>query len=192
VQFDALTIPGTYLIKPDRHADSRGYFARTWCVQEFAQHGIARQVLQASTSFNVRKGTLRGLHYQAPPSKEAKLVRCTSGAIFDVILDLRPRSPTFLRHAAYELSAENGWALFIPSGCAHGFQTLKAASEVFYMMTDVFEPGLARGLRWNDATFGINWPQDDRTIVERDATYPDYGPETLRELHGFDVPDSGV
>jgi dTDP-4-dehydrorhamnose 3,5-epimerase len=188
VQFVELELPGAFLIEPDRRRDVRGYFARTWCAREFAAHGMERPMVQASTSFNKHQGTLRGLHYQAPPSQEEKLVRCSAGAIFDVIVDLRPTSPAFLKHVHFELSADNGRALFIPSGCAHGFQTLAPLSEVFYMMTDFFEPALSRGLRWNDPILDIQWPEDDRVIVERDAAYPDYGPAVLGELQRFPTP----
>jgi dTDP-4-dehydrorhamnose 3,5-epimerase len=175
-------LSGAYIIEPERHADVRGFFARTWCIREFEEHGLISAMVQASVSFNSKKGTLRGLHYQIPPSREAKLVRCTTGSIFDVIVDIRPKSATFLKYVGVELSSENHLGLYIPPGFAHGFQTLKNNTEVFYLMSDYYEPSYARGLRWNDPAFNIIWPDEERTIIERDATYPDFGPHITREL----------
>jgi dTDP-4-dehydrorhamnose 3,5-epimerase len=178
--FSNTNLEGACIIKPERLEDQRGFFARTWCMREFEQHGLIAGMVQSSVSFNRKKGTLRGLHYQIPPSQEAKLVRCTSGAIYDVILDLRPKSATFLQHYGVELSAVNHYGLYIPPG----FQTLEHDTEVSYLMTDYYEPKYARGVRWDDPVFGIVWPQDERTIIERDARYPDFGPEIQRELEG--------
>jgi dTDP-4-dehydrorhamnose 3,5-epimerase len=183
--FRSTKLDGAYVIEPERHDDKRGFFARTWCMREFEQHGLIAAMVQASVSFNRKKGTLRGLHYQAPPSREAKLVRCTAGTIYDVIVDLRPKSLTFLQHVGVTLSAENRYALYIPAGFAHGFQTLADDAEVTYMMTDFYEPRNARGVRWNDPAFGIIWPEDERVIIERDNSYPDFGPELIRELEGI-------
>jgi dTDP-4-dehydrorhamnose 3,5-epimerase len=185
MRFVATPLSRAYVIEVEPIIDNRGQFARTFCVREFEQHGLLSRMVQASISFNRKKGTLRGLHYQAPPSREGKLVRCTAGAIFDVIVDLRPESPTYLRHFAATLSAENHTSLFIPPGLAHGFQTLMDKTEVSYMMTDFYEPQYARGVRWNDPAFGIQWPEDERTILDRDNDYPDFGPQIARELEGL-------
>lgn len=162
------------MIEPEKRADERGFFARTFCKREFELHGLNSQVAQCNTSFNKKKGILRGMHFQAAPFGEVKLVRCTAGAIYDVIIDLRPASRTFKGYFGAELSAENGTMLYIPEGFAHGFQTLRDGSEVFYQMSQVYSPEHARGVRWNDPAFGIDWPADERIIVERDRTYPDF------------------
>lgn len=175
--FTPTQLNGAFLIEPERISDERGHFARTFDVLEFAGHGLDATIAQCSTSFNPRTGTLRGLHYQAAPHEEAKLVRCTRGAIYDVALDLRPDSPTYLGWHAAELSADNGIGFFIPAGCAHGFQTLAPDSEVLYQISVAYEPGAGRGVRWDDAAFGIAWPEpppEGRTISTRDAQYPDY------------------
>lgn len=169
---DLTEIPGCVVIRPERHADERGYFARTWDREVLADHGLATDVAQCSTSFSEREGTLRGMHYQAAPHEEAKLVRCTRGAIWDVCLDLRPDSPTYRQWYAEMLSAENGVALYIPEGCAHGHLTLAPASEVFYMISSPYVPEAGRGVRWNDPAFGIEWPSEPVVLNERDATYP--------------------
>jgi dTDP-4-dehydrorhamnose 3,5-epimerase len=168
-------IPGAYIIEPQRHADSRGYFVRHWCQREFAQAGLDVQLVQASSSFNQHRHTVRGMHLQVPPAPEGKLIRCIAGAIFDVIVDLRPDSRTFLQHVAVELTAENGRALFVPPVCLHGFQTLADRSEVSYMMTGFYEPQHGRGFRWNDPAFGIRWPEPRTVhILPRDAEYEDF------------------
>lgn len=175
MRFDALGIEGALRISPEPIRDHRGFFARTYCEREFAAHGIANTFVQASISFNERRGTLRGMHFQKPPSQEAKLVRCVKGAVFDVLLDLRPDSPSYLRHVGLELSDENRLAVYIPHGVAHGFQTLSDAAEVLYQMTDWPAPDLASGVRWNDPAFGIAWPiTGGLTLSERDAHYPDF------------------
>jgi dTDP-4-dehydrorhamnose 3,5-epimerase len=171
--FKPTPIAGVYIIQPERMADDRGYFARTWCAKEFAAHGLETRLAQCSVSFNHRAGTLRGMHYQAAPFGEVKLVRCTSGAIFDVALDLRPDSPTFCRWFGAELSAENGSMLFLPVGVAHGFQTLAGASEVFYQISEFYTAQASRGVRWNDPLFAIAWPLPVSVIAPRDAGYPD-------------------
>ena len=155
--------------------DERGFFARTFCVDEFQAHGLNARLAQCSISFSKRRGTLRGMHYQTEPQAESKLIRVTRGAIFDAIIDLRPGSPTFKRHVVAELTADNRRMLYVPEGCAHGFQTLEDGTEVFYQMSAAHAPALARGVRWNDPAFGIQWPQVERRIMnERDATYPDF------------------
>jgi dTDP-4-dehydrorhamnose 3,5-epimerase len=154
--------------------DERGFFARVWCERECGERGMNLRVAQCNVSFNKKRGTLRGLHYQAAPFEEAKLVRCTRGAIYDVVVDLRPGSPSFKRHLAVVLSAENRRALYVPEGCGHGFQTLEDDTEVFYQMSAPYSADHARGVRWNDPAFGIEWPPADRIMADRDRTYPDF------------------
>jgi dTDP-4-dehydrorhamnose 3,5-epimerase len=172
--FTETKLAGAFVIELERHTDERGFFARTFCQQEFEAHGLNARVAQCNVSLNKRKGTLRGMHYQAAPFAEAKLVRCTSGSIYDVIIDLRPASATFKRHFAVELSAENRRMLYIPEDFAHGFQTLEDDTEVFYQMAQRYSAEHARGVRWNDPVFGIEWPKGERTIIERDQNYPDF------------------
>ncbi len=167
-------LPGVFVLEPERREDERGFFARTWCQREFAARGLNARLVQCSMSFSKRRGTLRGLHYQAAPFQEARLVRCPRGAIFDVVLDLRPGSPTRLQHVAVVLSAENARQVYVPEGCAHGFQTLADDTEVFYQMSEFHAPEHARGVRWDAPRFGIAWPDDERTISERDRAYPDF------------------
>jgi dTDP-4-dehydrorhamnose 3,5-epimerase len=174
VIFVPTALPGAFIVEPDRREDERGFFARTWCAHEFEAHGLNPRLVQCSISFNKRKGTLRGMHYQAAPSQEAKLVRCTMGAIHDISIDLRPKSPGYKRHVAVELTAENRRALYIPEGLAHGFQTLTGDTEVFYQMSEFFAPQHTRGVRWNDPAFAIEWPADERFINDRDRNYPDF------------------
>lgn len=167
------------VVDVERHDDERGFFARSWCQREFEARGLSSRLVQCSISRNYRKGTLRGMHYQLPPHVEAKLVRCTTGAIYDVIIDLRPDSPTLRRYFGVVLSAENQRALYVPEGFAHGFLTLTDNSEVFYQMSEFYDPAAARGVRWNDPAFGISWPEPVMVISERDRNYPDaetYGP----------------
>jgi dTDP-4-dehydrorhamnose 3,5-epimerase len=172
--FKSTELRGAYVIEPERFQDPRGYFARTFCEKEFATHGLETQVSQCSISFNCKKGTLRGMHYQLAPFEEVKVVRCNRGAILDVIIDLRPDSSSFKRHIAVRLDEENGKMVYVPAGCAHGFQTLENDTEVFYQMSQVHSAEHARGVRWNDPVFGIHWPEDSRTILERDQNYPDF------------------
>jgi len=172
--FTETKLPGAYVIEVEKREDQRGFFGRTFCREEFEAHGLNSQVVQCNTSFNKRKGTLRGMHFQAVPFAEAKLVRCTSGSIYDVIIDLRPASRTFKQHFAVELSAANHRMLYIPENMAHGFQTLEDDTEVFYQMSQMFSAEHARGVRWNDPAFGIEWPADERIITERDRNYPDF------------------
>jgi len=174
VIFIATALKGAFIIEPERREDTRGFFARTWCQQEAAAHGLNPCVVQCNVSFNKKKGTLRGMHYQAAPCAEEKLVRCTMGSIYDVIIDIRPESPTFKQHLSIVLTAQNRSILYVPKGFAHGFQTLEDNTEVFYQMSEFYAPEYARGIRWNDAAFGIQWPDDERIIVERDQTYPDF------------------
>lgn len=167
--FEALALGGASLIRLERKADPRGFFARTFCEREFQEHGLPAHFVQSSLSYNEHRGTVRGLHFQWPPSREGKLVRCIRGALVDVLVDLRPQSASYLQHCALELSADNGDAVYIPPGIAHGFQTLVARTEVLYQMTDFFAPELSTGVRWNDPAFGIRWPLTEIVISERDA-----------------------
>lgn len=172
--FKPTELLGAYVIEPEKVEDIRGYFARTFCENEFKTQGLEPRIAQCSVSFNRRKGTLRGMHYQATPFEETKLVRCTRGAVFDVIIDLRRESPTFKKHFAVQLDERNCKMLYIAAGLAHGFQTLEDDTEIFYQMSQVHSAEHARGVRWNDPAFGIQWPDDERTILERDRNYPDF------------------
>jgi dTDP-4-dehydrorhamnose 3,5-epimerase len=167
-------LPGAFVVEMERREDERGYFARTWCRREFAEVGVETEVAQCNVSYNRQRGTLRGMHWQAAPHAEAKLVRCTRGSIWDVIIDLRPESPCYTAHFAVELSAASGQALFVPRGMAHGFVTLEDDTEVFYQMSDFYEPDAGRGVRWNDPAFGIRWPVADPILHPRDANYADF------------------
>lgn len=173
MKFTPTKLAGVWLVDLERREDERGWFARTWCAEEFAARGLPTAFSQCSASFNQRRGTLRGMHYQIAPHEEAKLVRCVRGALFDVALDLRPASATFKQWVGAELTAENGRALFIPEGCAHGFQTLVDDTEVFYQIAGAYHPASGRGVRWDDPAFGIEWPCEAELICsERDASYP--------------------
>jgi dTDP-4-dehydrorhamnose 3,5-epimerase len=174
VFFAPTTLPGVWIVTPDLQEDLRGFFARTWCEREFAAVGIRDRWVQSSISFNKTRGTLRGLHYQRAPHAEAKLVRCTMGRIFDVVLDLRHDAPTFKQHVAVELTATNRAMIYIPPGLAHGFQTLEDETEVFYQMSTFYAPGHGAGVRWSDPAFGIAWPIPDPIMSERDRDYPDF------------------
>jgi dTDP-4-dehydrorhamnose 3,5-epimerase len=174
MRVERLHIEGAALIRIERHEDSRGFFARTFCVHEFAAAGLPTAAVQSSVSYNEHQGTVRGMHFQWPPSQEGKLVRCVRGAICDVLLDLRPDSSAYLQHIAVTLDEENRDAVFIPPGIAHGFQTLRPRTEVQYQMTDFFAPDLGSGVRWNDPAFAIRWPLPAGTLSERDAAYPDF------------------
>jgi dTDP-4-dehydrorhamnose 3,5-epimerase len=169
--FTESPLGGAYLIDMARMEDARGFFARSFCAEEFAAHGLAVHMSQCSVSFNASKGTLRGMHFQAAPHDEEKLVRCTAGALFDVIVDLRPASPTHRQWFGVELTAANHRALYIPKGFAHGFMTLTDEAEVFYMISVPYAAGFAQGLRWNDPALGIRWPMEPALLSERDAAY---------------------
>lgn len=171
--FTETPVTGAFVIEPERIWDERGFFARTWCRREFEAQGLNPALVQCSVSFNRRKGTLRGMHYQLPPHEEAKLVRCTSGAIYDVAIDLRAGSPSFGAYAAAVLEAGDGRMLYLPEGCAHGFLTLEDGTEVAYQMSEFYAPAAARGVRWNDPAFGIDWPGEVLQIAARDRDYPD-------------------
>ena len=174
MKFIETKLKGAYLIEPEKKADERGFFARVWCQKEFEERGLNPRLVQCNISFNKKKGTLRGMHYQVAPFAEAKLVRCTRESIYDVIIDLRPESFTFKQHFAVVLSEENHNMLFIPEGFAHGFQTLEEDTEISYQMSEFYSPEHARGVRWNDPAFGIKWPLADPIILERDRKYPDF------------------
>ena len=177
--YSPTAVAGAFRIEPERREDSRGFFARVWCEREMAEHGLNTRVAQSSVSFTRQRGTIRGLHLQLAPNAEVKLVRCIRGAIFDVVVDLRPDSPTYLQHATMELTGENRLAFYIPEGCAHGFQTLTDDVEVLYQMSEFYAPESARGVRWNDPAFGIRWPITNATILDRDASYPDFTARTF-------------
>jgi dTDP-4-dehydrorhamnose 3,5-epimerase len=172
--FRETKLKGLYLVEPERFEDERGFFALTWSEKSFREQNLNPRLVECNISFNKKKGTLRGMHYQMEPHAQAKLVRVTRGSIYDVAVDLRPDSATFKEWVGVELSAENHLALFIPEGFAHGFQTLEDDTEVLYQMSDVFAPGAGRGVRWDDPAFGIEWPPDERTIIRRDREYPDF------------------
>jgi dTDP-4-dehydrorhamnose 3,5-epimerase len=176
MRFVQTPLPGVLLIEPERIADERGWFARTFDRAEFVEHGCNPDVVQCNSSHNARRDTLRGMHYQAEPHGESKLVRCVRGSIFDVAVDLRADSPAYCRWHGAELSAQNGHALYIPAGLAHGFHTLTDDSEVLYQMGQEYVAGAARGVRFDDPAFSIGWPapQGPLTISERDASYPDF------------------
>jgi dTDP-4-dehydrorhamnose 3,5-epimerase len=170
--FRETPLSGAWLLEPERYEDERGFFARTWCRRELEEHGLDPTLSQCSVSYNHRRGTLRGLHFQAAPHEEIKLVRATRGAIWDVIVDLRPSSPTFLKHFAVVLSEEEGNQLYVPKGMAHGFLTLEDASEVFYQISEFYVPEAARGYRWDDPAFAIPWPEAVTVISEKDRKLP--------------------
>ena len=174
--FTETALSGAFVIDPEGQEDARGLFARTWCRRELQTRGLETRMAQCGTSFNKRKGTLRGLHYQVPPAAETKIVRCTRGSLYDVMVDLRPGSPTFLGHVGIVLTADNRRMLYVPSGFAHGFQTLEDDTEVFYQISEFWAPEHARGVRWDDPLFAIAWPNDQRTMIERDLRYPDFQP----------------
>jgi dTDP-4-dehydrorhamnose 3,5-epimerase len=174
MRFTETKLPGAWIVEPERLEDARGFFARTFCRREFLAHGLDPDLVQCSLSFNRRRGTLRGMHYQAPPHEEGKLVRCTAGAVWDVVLDLRPDSRAYLQHAAVRLDADNRLALYVPPGVAHGFLTLTDDAELFYQMSVSHHQESARGVRWDDPAFGIDWPAAPVAIAERDAGYPDF------------------
>jgi dTDP-4-dehydrorhamnose 3,5-epimerase len=171
MRFIATKLEGAYIVEPEPQEDSRGLFARTFCAREFREQGLVATFVQCNTSWNAHKGTVRGLHYQLPPSSEAKLVRCTAGALRDVVVDLRPGSPTYLQHVVVELTARNRLALYIPKMFAHGFQTLEEETEVFYQMSEYYAPSLATGMRYDDPKLGINWPLPVTSISDKDQTW---------------------
>lgn len=170
--FTEVTLKGAFLIDVERREDSRGFFTRTFCMQEFEARALKASVAQCNVSYNLRMGTLRGLHYQAAPADEAKLVRCTSGGIHDVIVDMRPDSSTYLQHVAVKLTAQNHRALYVPEGFAHGYQTLTDGAEVAYQMSSFYAPALERGLRYDDPVLSIAWPVPVSVISRKDQSWP--------------------
>jgi dTDP-4-dehydrorhamnose 3,5-epimerase len=171
MKFEETALPGAYLVLLEPKEDERGFFARSWCQKEFEERGLSGRLVQCNISFNRKMGTLRGMHYQVSPEEEAKLVRCTMGAIHDVIIDLRKSSPTFRKHYGVMLTPENRLMLYVPEGFAHGFLTLEDRTEVFYQMSQFHAPDSARGIRWDDPAFSIRWPGEVRVISERDRSY---------------------
>lgn len=167
-------LPGVYEIELELKHDERGFFARTWCQQEFEHHGLSPRTVQCSISFNQKRGTLRGIHFQEEPHAEDKLIRCTRGAVYDVVLDLRPESRTYKKWIGVTLSGQNYRMVYVPKRCAHGFVTLEDCTEVLYQMSEFYSPDSARGVRWNDPVFQINWPEQPRVISARDRSYPDF------------------
>jgi dTDP-4-dehydrorhamnose 3,5-epimerase len=173
--FKETKLKGTYIIEIEPIQDERGLFARTWCKNEFEEHGLNSNLVQCNISFNKKRGTLRGLHYQTTPYEEDKLVRCTRGSIYDVIIDLRPNSKTYKQCVSVEITSENRKMLYIPKGFAHGFQTLEDNTEVFYQMSEFYHDECARGIRWDDAVFGIKWPVEEKIIISsKDKSWGDF------------------
>ena len=172
--FEATELDGAWLIRPERIEDSRGYFVRTFCINEFREHGLAIEFPQHSVSHSSKKGTVRGMHFQRDPHGEVKLVRCLTGAIWDVIIDIRPGSPTFRQSRGFELSGENGLQLYIPTGFAHGFQTLQDDTRVNYLISEFHVPGAADGIRYNEPSFDVKWPQPVTVISEKDLAWPNF------------------
>jgi dTDP-4-dehydrorhamnose 3,5-epimerase len=186
MRFIATGLDGAWIIEQERLGDERGWFTRTWCRREFGEHGITTDFPQGNLSFNERKGTLRGLHFQRPPSREGKLVRCSRGEIYDVIVDLRCDSATFLQHRGVILSGANGRSLYVPPGLAHGFETLTDDAEVVYAMTDYYDASLSDGVRWNDPAFRIEWPIAGPAVMsDRDRSYPDLDAGTFTTFRGY-------
>ena len=174
--FTETKLTGAFIIEPEKLADERGFFARTWCKREFNSHGLNPNLVQCNISFNKIKGTIRGMHYQSAPYEEAKLVRCTKGKIYDVIIDIRPESLTYKQWISVELSAANHKSIYIPEGFAHGFQSLKDNTEVFYQMGEFYQPECACGIRWNDPQFNVIWPFEAITISDKDKNWDDFKP----------------
>ena len=174
--FTETELRGAYSIELEKREDERGFFARTWCQDEFEAQGLVARIVQANLSFNKKQGTLRGMHYQVAPHAETKLVRCTRGAIYDVIIDLRPDSPSYRQWVGVELTADNYRMLFVPEGFAHGFQMLTDNTDVMYQVSAFYTPGAERGLRYNDPAFGIRWPLEVQVISPKDQHWPDFTP----------------
>jgi len=176
--FVGTKLEGAFVVEPEPRKDERGFFARIWCQREFQEHGLVANVVQSNLSYSRKAGTLRGMHYQVAPDEETKLIRCTKGAIYDVIIDLRPTSPTYMQWEAFELTADNYKMLYVPKGFANGFQTLEDNVEILYHVSQFYSPMSERGVRWNDPQFGIKWPDVPlRTISEKDRNWPDYVPQ---------------
>ncbi len=179
MKFVEVKLPGVFVVELERETDARGFFARSWCQKEFQARGFNSNLVQCNISFNRKKGTLRGLHYQAGSDAEVKLVRCTRGKVYDVVVDIRPDSATFKKWCAVELAADKHTMLYIPAGFAHGFQTLEDETEVFYQMSNFYKPDSARGLRWNDPAFGIRWPIPNPVLSAKDQSYKDFNSKVI-------------
>jgi dTDP-4-dehydrorhamnose 3,5-epimerase len=176
MKFTELSIKGAWLLDIEPSKDERGFFARTFCANEFSLHGLNTSLAQCSISFNHKKGTLRGMHYQAAPHEETKLVRCTRGAVYDVVVDIRKGSETFGKWKGFTLSEDNNQSLYIPTGCAHGFMTIADKSEVYYQISEPFHPDCTKGFRYNDGFFSISWPLPVSVVSPRDLSYEDFAP----------------
>jgi len=172
MRFTATPLAGAWILDIERREDARGFFARAFCQKEFAAHGLKPLIAQANVAFNHRAGTLRGMHFQYPPAAETKLVRCTRGAILDIIVDLRPESPTFLRHTAVELTADNHRAIFVPERFAHGYQVLADHTETSYQVGEFYQPGVEGGLRYDDSRLGLSWPLPVSVVSDKDQAWP--------------------
>jgi dTDP-4-dehydrorhamnose 3,5-epimerase len=177
VLFTETELDGAYIVDLEPREDDRGFFARAWCANEFAEHGLSTELVQSNLAFNRRQGTLRGMHFQREPHAEVKLVRCTRGAVYDAIIDLRSGSQTYMRWIGIELTDENRRALYVPKGFAHGYQTLVDDTEIFYQVSEFYSPEFEDGVRWNDPAFGIRWPDPATPLLSsKDAAWPDYRP----------------
>lgn len=179
MRFTETKLPGAYIIDVEPHHDERGFFARGWCQREFEDHGLVASIVQVNISTNERAGTLRGMHFQLQPHAETKLVRCTKGALFDVIIDLRPDSPTFMEWTGVELSAENHRMLYVPEDFAHGFLTLEDGTEAIYQVSEFYTPGAERGIRYDDPAFEVEWPHAVEVISDKDRAWPDFDPQSI-------------
>ncbi|NLX05308.1 MAG: dTDP-4-dehydrorhamnose 3,5-epimerase [Phycisphaerae bacterium] len=178
MKFIETNFQGLFIIEIEPHADTRGCFARVWCQDEFRRHGLETRVVQCNLAYNHRRGTLRGMHFQAPPHEEIKIVRCVRGAVYDVAVDLRPSSRTYLQWLAVELTADNRRCLYLPAGFAHGYQTIVDEAEIFYQVSEAYHPQAERGVRWDDPIFSIHWPTvGHRIISEKDLAWPDFEPQ---------------
>ncbi len=173
--FTATTLPGAFVVEPERREDHRGFFARVWCQHELEEHGLTSRVAQVNVGFTLQRGGLRGLHFQLPPKQEVKVVRCTMGALYDVIVDLRLDSPTHRQWIGVELTAQSRRMLYVPAGCGHGYQTLTDNTEIYYQTSEGYAPELARGVRYDDPAFGIAWPLPVTSISDADRSWPDFG-----------------
>lgn len=174
MKFTETNLKGAYVLEINKLKDERGFFGRSWCMNELKEYGLNTNIAQANTSFSRKKGTLRGMHYQNDPYQETKLIRCTRGSIYDVIIDLRPTSPTYKQWFGIELTQDNYKMLYVPEDFAHGFITLEDDTEVTYLVTEFYTPGAEAGIRWNDAQFNIKWPLDPKVISEKDKIHPDF------------------
>jgi dTDP-4-dehydrorhamnose 3,5-epimerase len=175
MKFEETKLQGAFLVHIEPKHDDRGFFSRSFCQREFAEHGLNTSIAQANISWNDKAGTLRGMHFQYPPAAETKFIRCTRGALFDVIIDLRPESPTFGEHIGVELSADNHAALYVPERFGHGFMTLEDNTEAFYQVGEFYTPAEEGGIRWNDPTLGISWPRTPDVLSDKDKSWPDFG-----------------